>query len=154
MRALLQRVSEASVSIDERVVGRIGPGFTVLVGVSDQDTDADSDYLVTKTLNLRVFADADGKFNLSALDTSADLLVISQFTLYADTRKGRRPSLTDAAPPEKASSMFDNLLERFRASGLKVETGQFQAHMQVSIHNDGPVTIMLDSADRHRARHG
>tara|TARA_Y100000310_G_scaffold344134_1_gene455306 strand:- start:6606 stop:7070 length:465 start_codon:yes stop_codon:yes gene_type:complete len=154
LRALLQRVSEASVSIDERVVGRIGPGFTVLVGVSDQDTDADSDYLVTKTLNLRVFADADGKFNLSALDTSADLLVISQFTLYADTRKGRRPSFTDAAPPEKASSMFDNLLERFRASGLKVETGQFQAHMQVSIHNDGPVTIMLDSADRHRARHG
>ena len=154
MRALLQRVSEASVSVDDKVVGQIGPGFVVLIGISDQDTDDDSDYLVGKTLNLRVFADADGKFNLSALDTGADLLVISQFTLYADTRKGRRPSFTDAAPPDKASEMFDDVLERFRASGLKVETGRFQAHMQVSIHNDGPVTIMLDSADRHRARRG
>ncbi len=141
-------------SVDDKVVGQIGPGFVVLIGISDQDTDDDSDYLVGKTLNLRVFADADGKFNLSALDTGADLLVISQFTLYADTRKGRRPSFTDAAPPDKASEMFDDVLERFRASGLKVETGRFQAHMQVSIHNDGPVTIMLDSADRHRARRG
>jgi D-tyrosyl-tRNA(Tyr) deacylase len=154
LRALLQRVSEASVSVDDKVVGQIGPGVVVLIGISDQDTDDDSDYLVGKTLNLRVFADADGKFNLSALDTGADLLVISQFTLYADTRKGRRPSFTDAAPPDKASEMFDDVLERFRASGLKVETGRFQAHMQVSIHNDGPVTIMLDSADRHRARRG
>jgi D-tyrosyl-tRNA(Tyr) deacylase len=142
------------VSVDDKVVGQIGPGFVVLIGISDQDTDDDSDYLVGKTLNLRVFADADGKFNLSALDTGADLLVISQFTLYADTRKGRRPSFTDAVPPDKASEMFDDVLERFRASGLKVETGRFQAHMQVSIHNDGPVTIMLDSADRHRARRG
>ncbi len=141
-------------SVDDKVVGQIGPGFVVLIGISDQDTDDDSDYLVGKTLNLRVFADADGKFNLSALDTGADLLVISQFTLYADTRKGRRPSFTDAVPPDKASEMFDDVLERFRASGLKVETGRFQAHMQVSIHNDGPVTIMLDSADRHRARRG
>ena len=141
-------------SVDDKVVGQIGPGVVVLIGISDQDTDDDSDYLVGKTLNLRVFADADGKFNLSALDTGADLLVISQFTLYADTRKGRRPSFTDAVPPDKASEMFDDVLERFRASGLKVETGRFQAHMQVSIHNDGPVTIMLDSADRHRARRG
>lgn len=154
MRALLQRVSEASVSIDGDVVGRIGSGFVVLLGISGEDTDDDSDYLVTKTLNLRVFPDAEGKFDLSALDVGAELLVVSQFTLYADTRKGRRPSFTDAAPPEKASAMFDDVLERYRASGLKVETGRFQAHMQVSIENDGPVTIMLESADRHRTRRG
>jgi D-tyrosyl-tRNA(Tyr) deacylase len=147
-------VSEASVSANGQLLGRIGPGLVVLIGICRDDVTEDADYLVTKTLNLRVFGDDDGRFNHSAEDVAAELLVISQFTLYADTRKGRRPSFTDAAPPDQAQPLFDLALEKFRASGLSVETGQFQAHMLVSIQNDGPVTIMLDSADRHRPRRG
>jgi D-tyrosyl-tRNA(Tyr) deacylase len=152
VRALLQRVSRASVSINGEVVGRIGPGFVVLLGIAREDTVEDARYLVEKTVNLRVFSDAEGKFNLSALDTRGELLVVSQFTLYADTRKGRRPSFLDAAPPEQAQPLFEQTLALFRQSGLKVETGRFQADMDVSIENDGPVTIMLDSSDLERPR--
>ena len=148
MRALVQRVTEASVSVDGEVLGQIGPGLVVLVGIARSDGDAHIEYIVSKTVNLRIFEDDEGRFNLSALDTGADLLVISQFTLYADTRRGRRPGFTEAAPPDAASALFEKTLARFRESGLRVETGRFQTHMHVEIHNDGPVTIMLDSADR------
>ena len=154
MRALVQRVSEASVSAEGELLGRIGPGLVVLVGICRDDVEQDADYVVTKTLNLRVFDDDDGRFNLAAGDVGAELLVISQFTLYADTRKGRRPSFTDAAPPDQAQPLFQLALAKFRDSELRVETGKFQAHMLVSIQNDGPVTILLDSADRHRPRRG
>ena len=154
MRGLVQRVSQASVSAEGQLLGSIGPGLVVLVGICRDDVERDVDYLVTKTLNLRVFGDDDGRFNLSAGDVGAELLVISQFTLYADTRKGRRPSFTNAAPPDQAQPLFQLALAKFRDSGLRVETGQFQAHMLVSIQNDGPVTILLDSADRHRPRGG
>jgi D-tyrosyl-tRNA(Tyr) deacylase len=125
-----------------------------MLGISSEDSETDADYIVGKTVNLRIFADEQGRFNRSALDIRAELLVISQFTLYADTRKGRRPSFTDAAPPEQASKLFEHTLDLFRASGLKVETGRFQAHMLVSIANDGPVTIMIDSSDRERPGRG
>ena len=154
MRALIQRVSKAAVSVDGNTVGRIGPGLVVLVGISREDEVADADYIVPKILNLRIFSDEEGRFNLSALDTEAQLLVISQFTLYADTRKGRRPSFTDAGLPDDAKALFDVTLGKFEESGLIVETGEFQAHMLVSIENDGPVTIMLDSEDRNRPRRG
>lgn len=148
MRALVQRVAEASVTVDGEVLGQIGPGLVVLVGIARSDGDAHIEYIVSKTVNLRIFEDNEGRFNLSALDVGADLLVISQFTLYADTRRGRRPGFTEAAPPDAASALFETTLTRFRESGLRVETGRFQTHMHVEIHNDGPVTIMLDSADR------
>ena len=154
MRALVQRVSDGSVSIDGQVVGSIGPGLVILVGISRDDTEEDVPYIVIKTVNLRIFADEQGRFNLSALETGAELLVISQFTLYGDTRKGRRPSFTQAAPPEQAETLFESTVGMFRESGLTVEVGRFQAHMVVSIRNDGPVTIMLDSADRERPRRG
>ena len=154
MKALVQRVSEASVTVDEETVGEIGPGFVVLVGVSRDDTEQDADYVVNKVVNLRVFADEEGKFNLSAMDVGADLLLISQFTLHADTRKGRRPSFVQAAPPDMAASLFDVTVQKFRDTGLRVETGVFQAYMMVSLTNDGPVTIMIDSADKERPRRG
>jgi len=145
MKALLQRVTEASVSIAGEVVGRIGQGLVVFVGVADGDTAKDAQYLAEKTVNLRIFSDDAGKFNLSALDIKGELLVISQFTLLADTKKGRRPSFVEAASPAQAEELFGCFLAQTRASGLKVETGRFQQYMQVEIHNDGPVTILLDS---------
>ena len=148
MKALLQRVTGASVSIDGEVVGRIGQGLVVFVGVADGDTEKDVEYLVQKTAGLRIFADEEGKFNLSALDINGELLLVSQFTLLADTKKGRRPSFTGAAPPERAEELFERFVEQAGATGLKVETGRFQQYMQVEIHNDGPVTIMLDSRDK------
>ena len=154
MRALIQRVSRASVSVDGEVLGRIGAGLVVFVGVARGDSRAQTDYIVGKTVNLRIFPDADGKFDRSALDAGAELLAISQFTLYADTRRGRRPGFTQAAPPDEAATTFKNVLDAFRETGLKVETGRFQAHMNVEIHNDGPVTIMLDSDDLDRPRRG
>ena len=154
MRAVVQRVSCASVKVDDEVLGRIGPGLVVLVGVSRQDEDEDAQYLVSKAIKLRIFADEQGRFNRSALEIGAELLIVSQFTLYGDTRKGRRPSFIEAAPPEQAELPIARTVELFRESGLKVETGRFQAHMVVSIENDGPVTIMLDSADRGRSRRG
>jgi D-tyrosyl-tRNA(Tyr) deacylase len=130
------------------VVGRIGRGLVVFVGIASGDTDRDVEYLVPKLASLRIFADPEGKFNLSALDTEGELLLISQFTLLADARKGRRPSFTDAAPPAEAEGLFQKFVDEARNSGLKVATGKFQQYMQVEIHNDGPVTIMLDSRDK------
>ena len=154
MRALAQRVSRASVSVAGETVGEIGAGLLLLLGFSDDDTDEDATYIVGKTLNLRIFADDEGRFDRSALDTGAELLLVSQFTLYADTRRGRRPSFSRAAPPDVAEAMFARAVEMFRQSGLRVQTGVFQAHMVVESANDGPVTIMLDSADRARPRRG
>ena len=148
MKALLQRVGRASVSIASEEVGRIGEGLVVFVGVADGDTTNDAQYLVQKIINLRIFSDEDGKFNRSVLDIEGELLLVSQFTLMADTRKGRRPSFVEAASPDKAEEMFDEFVKQADATGLKVATGRFQQHMQVEIHNDGPVTIMLNSKDK------
>ena len=145
---MLQRVSEASVSIAGEQVGRINRGLVVFLGVADGDTERDAQYLMQKVINLRIFNDAEEKFNLSALDVNGELLLVSQFTLLADTRKGRRPSFIEAAPPAQAEELFDYSVELARASGLKVATGRFQQYMQVEIHNDGPVTVMLDSRDK------
>ena len=148
MKALLQRVSRASVSVGGEEVARIGPGLVVLLGVANGDTEKDADYLVQKVVNLRIFTDAQDKFNLSALDVRGELLFVSQFTLLADTIKGRRPSFTGAAPPQQAESLFNYAVSLAKESGLKVATGRFQQHMQVEIHNDGPVTVMLDSREK------
>ena len=148
MKALLQRVSKASVSVAGEEVGSIDRGLVVFLGVAEGDTEKDAQYLAQKIVNLRIFADADEKFNLSALDIRGELLLVSQFTLLADTKKGRRPSFTGAAPPERAEELFERFVEQAQATGLKVETGRFQQYMQVEIHNDGPVTIMLDSREK------
>jgi D-tyrosyl-tRNA(Tyr) deacylase len=148
VKALLQRVTRASVSIDGEEVGRIGRGLVVFLGVASGDTEKDAQYLAQKVAGLRIFADEEGKFNLSALEVNAELLLVSQFTLLADTRKGRRPSFIEAAPPAQAEALFSYFVEQMRATGLKVATGRFQAYMQVEIHNDGPVTIMLDSSQK------
>lgn len=152
MRAVIQRVREASVSVSGESVGAIGRGLVVLVAVGRDDGDDDAAYVVDKTVNLRIFPNDRGKFDRSALELRAALLVVSQFTLYGDTRKGRRPSFFDAAPPDAASTRFQNVVERFRATGLAVETGLFQEMMDVSLINDGPVTIWLDSTERERPR--
>ena len=148
MKALLQRVSGASVSIAGEEVGRIGKGLAVFLGVANGDTEKDAQYLVQKIINLRIFADAEEKFNLSALEINGELLLVSQFTLLADIRKGRRPSFIEAAPPAQAEELFEYFVTQARYSGLKVATGRFQQYMQVEIHNDGPVTVMLDSRDK------
>ena len=148
MKALLQRVSAASVSIDGKEVGRTGRGLVVFVGVADGDSREDADYLVQKTINLRIFSDETGRFNLSLADIGGEMLLVSQFTLLADTRKGRRPSFADAAAAQEAEGLFNLFVEKAVASGLKVSTGRFQQYMHVEIHNDGPVTIMLDSRGR------
>ncbi len=148
MKALLQRVTQASVSVGGEVVGRIGPGLVVLLGIAAGDTEKDAEYLAQKTVNLRIFSDEEGKFNLSALEIKGELLVVSQFTLLADTRKGRRPSFVNAAPPDHARELCDYFVEQARAAGLKVATGRFQEHMLVEIRNDGPVTILLDSREK------
>ena len=145
MKALVQRVSQASVSVNDRIVGKIGPGLVVFLGVAQGDSKEDTTYLANKMVNLRIFADEASKFSLSALDTKGDILIVSQFTLLADTHKGRRPDFTAAAPPELARELYEFLVEQVRATGLKVETGLFQEHMLVEIHNDGPVTILLES---------
>ena len=152
MRALVQRVSQALVEIDGTDVGRIGPGLLLLLGVAADDEEADAKYLVPKIANLRIFADNDGRFNRSALDIRAEILVVSQFTLYADTRRGRRPDFTRAAPPDLAERLYEHTVSLLRETDLTVATGRFQAYMQVKSQNDGPVTILLDSADRHRPR--
>ena len=154
MRALVQRVVEASVLVEGQDVGRIGPGLVVFLGFAGDDEDSDSLYLVEKTVNLRIFADSENRFNRSALDVGAELLLVSQFTLYADTRKGRRPDFNRAAGAEQAREAYEKAVELFRNTGLTVATGRFQEYMQVLLQNDGPVTIMLDSADRNRPRRG
>ena len=148
MKVLVQRVSQASVTVAGEVVGRIGPGLVGLVGVAQGDTDEDARYLVEKTINLRIFPDEAGKFNRSLADVGGGLLLVSQFTLISDTRKGRRPSFIDAAGPAEAEALFNRFVDLARATGLTVQTGRFQAHMLVEIHNDGPVTILLDSRAR------
>ena len=147
MRAILQRVTRGKVTVEHQITGEIGNGFVVLLGVGVNDTTAEVELLANKIANLRVFADGEGKFNLSALDVKAEMLVVSQFTLFADCRKGRRPSFTDAARPELAVPLYELFVERLRAMGFKVETGVFQADMLVEIHNSGPVTIWLDTAE-------
>lgn len=154
MRALVQRVAESSVTIDGEQVGSTGPGLVVFLGVAKGDDEADARYLVEKTVNLRVFSDDSNRFNLSALDAGAEILLVSQFTLYADTRRGRRPDFTQAASPEDAERLYNHAAEMFRGTGLRVATGRFQEYMQVRLQNDGPVTIMLDSNDRNRPRRG
>ena len=149
MRALIQRVKQASVSVGEETVGSIGSGLVVFIGIRKGDTEQDAEYLVKKTVNLRIFPDTEERFSYSALEIEAQLLVVSQFTLYADTSKGRRPSFISAAPAEEARSLFQMTLALFRNSGLKVESGRFQEHMMVEIHNDGPVTLMLDSQNQN-----
>jgi D-tyrosyl-tRNA(Tyr) deacylase len=144
MRALLQRVSRASVTVDGQVVGRIGRGFVVLLGITHRDGPAEADWVAAKIAGLRVFDDTAGKMNLALEDVGGELLVVSQFTLYGDARKGRRPSFTDAAPPERAEPLVDYFVERLRQSGLTVATGVFGAHMDVEIHNDGPVTLLIE----------
>ena len=148
VKALLQRVSLASVSVAGEEVGRIGPGLVVFLGVSEGDTEKDAQYLMQKIINLRVFPDNEQKFNLSALDIRGELLLVSQFTLLADTRKGRRPSFEGAARPDKAEALFNYTVMLAGESGLRMATGRFQQHMQVEILNDGPVTIMLDSKEK------
>ena len=148
MKVLLPRVTRASVSVGGEVVGRIGRGLVVFVGVASGDTEKDAQYLAQKTVSLRIFSDEEGRFNLSALDIKGELLVVSQFTLLANTRKGRRPSFIEAAPPAQAEEIFERFVEQARATGLRVETGRFQQYMQVEIHNDGPVKILLDSKEK------
>jgi D-tyrosyl-tRNA(Tyr) deacylase len=148
VKALIQRVSRAQVSVGGEVIGRIDTGLVVFVGVAAGDEKADTDYLVNKIVNLRIFADADCKFNLSLLDVKGELLLVSQFTLIADTRKGRRPSFTNAAPPDVAEALFNDFVAEARKTGVTVATGKFQAHMLVELANDGPVTIMIDSRER------
>lgn len=148
MKVLLQRVTGASVSVAGEVVGKIGRGLVVFVGVANGDTEMDARYLAQKTVGLRIFSDDAGRFNLSAQEVRGELLVVSQFTLLADTRKGRRPSFVEAAAPAQAEVLFEQFVTEARASGLNVETGRFQQYMQVEISNDGPVTILLDSRDK------
>ncbi len=145
MRAVVQRVREASVSVGDRIIGEIGAGLVILVGVTHEDTENDARFLAQKIATLRVFEDADGKFNRSALDVGASALVISQFTLYADTRRGRRPDFIAAARPEVAEPLIERFVALLREQGLPIQTGQFRAKMLVKILNDGPVTLIIDS---------
>lgn len=145
MRVVVQRVRSSQVSVDEKVIGKIGRGLNLLVGISDTDTETELDWMTRKCLELRLFPNGEGsRFDQSIQEIEGELLVISQFTLYGDCRKGRRPSFDRAAAPEIAERLYEQFVEKLRASGLKVETGQFGAMMQVSIENDGPVTILLE----------
>ncbi len=146
MRAILQRVTRAKVSVDDETVGEIGKGILILLGVSREDTKKEAAYLLEKTLNLRIFEDAEGKMNLSLLDIKGELLVVSQFTLYGDTRKGRRPSFIEAAMPDIANELYSFFVLEAKKQIKKVETGRFQTMMNVELVNEGPVTILLDSA--------
>ncbi len=154
MRIVLQRVTQASVSVDGDVVGAIGAGMLILVGAADGDEETQAEALARKVAGLRIFADADGRFNESILDIGGSALVVSQFTLHADVRKGRRPSFTGAARPEVAEPLIDHFAETLRAQGVPVETGVFGAMMSVELTNDGPFTIVIDSADLARPRKG
>ncbi len=151
MRAVVQRVSQCAVDVDGKKVGSIGPGLLVLLGVAKGDEPSAADYLAEKIANLRIFEDDHGKMNRSLMDIQGDMLVVSQFTLLGDCRKGRRPSFIQAAPPEIAERLYQQFVEAVRSKGLHVETGQFQAMMAVSLINDGPVTLVLDSPVRETA---
>jgi len=145
MRCVVQRVSKAAVRVNAETIGQINNGILALVGIENNDNDKDVLWLADKLLGLRIFEDRQGKMNLSLSDVDGGLLVVSQFTLHGDCRKGKRPSFSNAAPPEIAKSLFDMLVSMLKASGVKVETGQFQAKMEVELINDGPVTLLLDS---------
>jgi len=145
VRAVVQRVHESSVTVDGRVTGRIGKGLLVLLGVGETDSEQDADYLAEKIVGLRCFADNDSKFNLSVRDAGGSVLAVSQFTLFGDCRKGKRPSFTEAARPELAVPLYERFVAKVRESGIKVQTGEFGAHMDVQLVNDGPVTLLLDS---------
>lgn len=148
MRVLIQRVSASSVSAEGQEARHIGPGLVILLGVAKSDTVADIDYLVDKTMNLRVFNDDDGKMNRSLLDVGGEALIVSQFTLYGDTRKGRRPGFSDAGLPQTAEPLYEAFAEAVTEAGIHVERGWFGTHMKVDIHNDGPVTLMLESPQK------
>lgn len=145
MRAVVQRVTQADVTVDKAVTGQIENGFVVLLGVCGEDTREDADYIADKVIHLRVFEDEQGKMNLSLFDVGGSVLAVSQFTLYGDCRKGRRPGFTQAARPEQAKVLYDYFTDRIRQAGIQVEEGIFQAEMLVRIYNDGPVTLLLDS---------
>ncbi len=145
MKAVVQRVTRGSVSVDGKILGAIGTGLVILLGVRNGDTAEDARYLAEKCANLRIFSDGQGKFNLSALEVNGEMLVISQFTIYGDTRKGRRPSFIDSAPPEAAEPLYQEFMQHLRNLGLRVEAGEFGAMMNVEIHNDGPVTLIVES---------
>ena len=145
MRAVVQRVSSSRVTVDDRVTGEINEGLLVLLGVTHEDTSKDVDYMIDKVLNLRIFEDENEKMNLSLKDVEGELLVVSQFTLYGDCRKGRRPSFSTAARPELATKLYEEFIEKSRKEGIVTQTGQFGAHMMVDLTNDGPVTILLES---------
>jgi D-tyrosyl-tRNA(Tyr) deacylase len=146
MRAVVQRVSRAKVTINREIAGEIGEGLLVLLAVGQGDTSADADYLADKIIGLRIFEDAGGRMNLSVVDAGGSVLAVSQFTLYGDVRRGKRPSFAAAARPEQARELYEYFVERIRAAGLRCETGRFQEMMQVELVNEGPVTILLDSA--------
>jgi len=146
MRAVVQRVSRAKVTINESTSGEIGCGLLVLLGVGCEDTEADVDYLAQKIAGLRIFADSDGKMNRSVVDVGGGVLAVSQFTLYGDVRRGKRPSFDEAAPPEQARRLYELFVQRIQAAGLRCQTGRFQEMMQVELVNEGPVTIILDSS--------
>jgi len=145
MRAVVQRVTRAKVTVNEQITGEIGLGLLVLLGVGDGDSEADATYLAEKIAGLRVFEDADGKMNRSVVDVNGSVLAVSQFTLYGDVRRGKRPSFDGAAPPDRARRLYEFFVERVRTAGLRCETGRFQEMMQVELVNQGPVTILLDS---------
>ncbi|MDG3074669.1 D-aminoacyl-tRNA deacylase [Bacillus halotolerans] len=145
MKIVVQRVTEASVTVDGDVIGKIGQGIMVLVGITHDDTEEDAAYLADKMVNLRIFDDSDGKMNLSLLDTGGEILSVSQFTLYGDTRKGRRPNYMNAAKPDKALGLYVKWNDLLREKGIKVETGKFGAMMDVKLTNSGPVTLIMDS---------
>jgi D-tyrosyl-tRNA(Tyr) deacylase len=148
MRIVIQRVSEASVTVDGKVTGQIGKGLVVLAGVGKGDTHKDADFLASKVADVRIFNDAEGKMNLSVLDVAGSVLIVSQFTLYGDIRKGRRPSFDQAAPPIEARALYEYFVDAVRARVSRVETGVFQASMQVRLVNDGPVTVLCETGDR------
>lgn len=145
MRAVVQRVEQARVTVDGRVVGEIGIGLLVLLGISRADRESDADYLINKVVGLRIFEDDQGKMNRSVAEVSGAILMVSQFTLYGDVRRGKRPSFDEAARPEEAKRLYEYAVKKIREAGLRCETGEFQAMMKVSLVNDGPVTILLDS---------
>ena len=145
MRCVVQRVTEASVTVNGETVGAVGPGLMVLIGVSTEDTDADLKYMADKVPNLRIFDDENGVMNRSVIDVGGSILAVSQFTLYGDARGGRRPSYIRAAKPDEANTMYERLVAAWRAKGIHVETGRFRTEMKVSLVNDGPVTILIDS---------
>ncbi len=145
MRAVIQRVNNANVKVNDKITGEIGKGLLVLLGVEEGDTNKDLDYMVDKIVNLRIFEDDNEKMNLSLIDTEGELLVVSQFTLLGDCRKGRRPNFMQAAKPDDANNLYERFVEKVKSKGIKTKTGVFQEHMMVNLTNDGPVTILVDS---------